>query len=177
MKNPVKVGDYVLATKYTDGDPCDHFCVGYVDRMLIQYNPSRYHVVDGQGQPFRGNGFRRAEQISEKEGIKLLAIFPDIANVPGRSLWGHLSKIRQEIAVETALRYSQGNKNKPQFSPLPNDWGRCHDYTCDLAVKCRRWLERFDCGPETAHYATLKDLSDPCQAWVSDEPLSEEVDG
>lgn len=176
MKHSPQVGDYVLATKYSDGDPCDHFCVGYVDRILIQYDPPRYHVVDSEGQPFRGNGFRRAEKITEKEGIKLLSIFPDIADVPGRSLWAHLAKIRQEITVETVLKHSQKNNNKPQFAALPNDWGRCHDYTCELATRCRRWLDRFDCGPETSHYATLKDSSDPCQAWISDDWSPEKID-
>jgi len=29
----IKKGDYVLATKYSDGDPKDHFAVGFFDKM------------------------------------------------------------------------------------------------------------------------------------------------
>lgn len=30
----VEPGDYVLATKYFDGDPADQFCVGIYDRQF-----------------------------------------------------------------------------------------------------------------------------------------------
>lgn len=62
-------GDYVLATKYNDGDPGDQWCVGFFDH----YEDGRYYVVGGDGRQFRANGFRRAERISEERGIWLLA--------------------------------------------------------------------------------------------------------
>ena len=31
---PLVRGDYVLATKYADGDPRDHFCVGFLRETL-----------------------------------------------------------------------------------------------------------------------------------------------
>lgn len=87
----LEIGDYVLATKWDDGSPCDHFCVGFLSGYTWH---NRYHVVDGNGELFRGNGFRRVERITREEGEKLLGIFPEIANKPGRSLWWHLGTLR-----------------------------------------------------------------------------------
>ena len=65
MRNPPrKKGDYVLATKYGDGDPGDQWCVGFFDEMYRD----RYMVIDSNGQQFRGNGFRRAEKITTECG-------------------------------------------------------------------------------------------------------------
>ena len=71
----LKKGDYVLATKYSDGDPQDHFVVGFFDGMLKKGSSERYHrynVVDGEGRLFRGNGFRRCEKISNRVGTILV---------------------------------------------------------------------------------------------------------
>ena len=35
MKRQLAQGDYVLATKYRDGDPCDHFVVGFFGMLQI----------------------------------------------------------------------------------------------------------------------------------------------
>lgn len=80
---PLVCGDYVLATKYTDGDPCDHFYVGFFRGMLRD----RYLVDDGNGRLARANGFRRCERISQRVGTALCAAMPIIGNVPGRSVW------------------------------------------------------------------------------------------
>ena len=88
-------GDYVLATKYDDGDPCDQFCVGSYRKPLTQYtNGVRHDIVDSDGNSFRGSGFRRAEVITQEEGSALVALFPEISDKPGRSLWWHLDTIR-----------------------------------------------------------------------------------
>lgn len=79
----IKRGDYVLATKWSDGDPCDHFCVGFFRMMLGE----RYLVEDSNGQLFRAGGFRRCERISRRVGTALVAIFPIIGDMPGKSLW------------------------------------------------------------------------------------------
>jgi hypothetical protein len=84
MKTP-QVGDYVLATKYNDGDLNDHWCVGFL-RAVMDYDPFRYDVVDGSGQPFRGNGFRRIKCISAERGAWILANAKDIERST-RSLW------------------------------------------------------------------------------------------
>jgi hypothetical protein len=93
----IAIGDYVLATKYSDGDPCDHFCVGFVKEIITTHSPHRYDVVDSDGKSFRGNGFRKASKITQQEGEILVNMFPIIGDKPGRSIWWHLRQIRKEI--------------------------------------------------------------------------------
>jgi hypothetical protein len=64
-------GDYVLATKYHDGDPGDHFAVGFYAGTL-EGRPDRYLVVDINGKPFRANGFRRIKKISTARGVWII---------------------------------------------------------------------------------------------------------
>ena len=83
-----QVGDYVLATKYHDGDPGDHFCVGRLQRVEIDpLGKPRYFVVGSEGQQFRANGFRRAKKISLERGDWLVSHFDEIEQ-SGRSVWG-----------------------------------------------------------------------------------------
>ncbi len=89
------IGEYVLATKYDDGDPCDHFFVGFVSGYT-EHDPKRYLIVDDAGVNQRGNGFRRAEKITGDEGCQLLELIPEIGDTPGQSLWWHLATIRAE---------------------------------------------------------------------------------
>lgn len=100
MTDPLEVGDYVLATKWNDGSPCDHFCIGFLAGYTWH---NRYDILDNSGKLFRGNGFRRAERITAEEGKALLRIFPEIANKPGRSLWWHLASLRELPEVEQPL--------------------------------------------------------------------------
>lgn len=79
----IKRGDYVLATKYHDGDPGDQWSVGFYDR----FERERHYVTDGNGNQFRGNGFRRVCKISAERGAWLLAHAKDI-EYSGRSVWG-----------------------------------------------------------------------------------------
>ena len=79
--------DYVLATKYHDGDPCDHFAVGFLREVWTRGDCVRYGVEDSDGKLFRANGFRRCEKISESIGNLLVDAIPVIGNVPGKSIW------------------------------------------------------------------------------------------
>jgi len=89
---PIQKGDYVLATKWHDGDPCDHFYVGFYKES---YNYGRRHlIVDENDNLVRENGFRRVEAITAEEGKALIALIPEISDKPGRSLWWHLDCIR-----------------------------------------------------------------------------------
>lgn len=95
----LQIGDYVLATKYSDGDPGDHFVVGYFTGMLPKIGGDRYMVADSDGKQFRGNGFRRCEKITSERGRWLVEHFPDIeaslrdfyydddGNLHGKSVW------------------------------------------------------------------------------------------
>jgi hypothetical protein len=77
--------NYVLATKYSDGDPQDHFCVGFCIGET-SHNPPRYDVVDAEGNLFRGNGFRRIKKISKARGDWIVKNIPNIEK-SGRSVW------------------------------------------------------------------------------------------
>ena len=90
---PLLAGDYVLATKYSDGDPQDHWSVGFFHSMLPKAGGYRFQVVDNEGNQFRGNGFRRAQTISENEGKWLLEHSREIES-SGRSLWDWLDSLR-----------------------------------------------------------------------------------
>jgi hypothetical protein len=94
----LREGDYVLATKFADGDPCDHFCVGFFTHSV----DDRIFVNDGKGVSFRANGFRRAEVISREEGDAILAAMPTFANKKGPSLWNRLAAMRAAKAEEKA---------------------------------------------------------------------------
>ena len=75
-------GAYVLATKYNEGDPQDHWVVGWYDRM----DGDRHYVLDNNGINMRGNGFRRVQQINGCRGAWLLNNREDIERTR-KSLW------------------------------------------------------------------------------------------
>lgn len=95
--HPLDIGDYVLATKYSDGDPHDHWCVGIVRGFLLGYSP-RILVEDCNGQLFRANGFRRAKRISRERGDFIIAHMADIES-SDRSLWWWLRCPMEPSAV------------------------------------------------------------------------------
>lgn len=70
--NLLEPGDYVLATKYQDGDPSDQWVVGFFVGMLPKVTGDRYEVADEQGNLYRNNGFRRAKKINSDRGRWLL---------------------------------------------------------------------------------------------------------
>jgi len=92
MLNELLAGDYVLATKYSDGDPQDQWSIGFFDSMLPKAGGNRYMVVGGDGNQFRGNGFRRAQKIGANEGKWLLEHAAEIES-SGRSLWDWLDSL------------------------------------------------------------------------------------
>lgn len=67
-RSACKPGDYVLATKWHDGDPQDFWCVGFYSG----FRNERHRVVDNDGNYFLGNGFRRVDKISARVGRSLL---------------------------------------------------------------------------------------------------------
>ena len=74
--------EYVLATKYNDGDSRDQWCVGFYDRE----ENGRHYVVDINGKQFRANGFRRIAKISRKRGKFILHNIKEI-EMGSKSLW------------------------------------------------------------------------------------------
>jgi hypothetical protein len=69
---PPALGDYVLATKYDDGDPGDMWALGWYDGM--QDDQGRHYVKDNEGKQIRGNGFRRVARIRKDVGRWLLEV-------------------------------------------------------------------------------------------------------
>jgi len=90
-------GDYVLATKYSDGDPQDQWAVGFFVGMLPRSN--RYQVVDADGKLFRGNGFRRAKKIRKERGRWLVEHMADIES-SGRSVWWWARRTMQPASTD-----------------------------------------------------------------------------
>ena len=103
MENTLKKGDYVLATKYSDGDPQDAWCVGFFDSMLRD----RYIIVDGEGKPFRANGYRAARIITKEEGEFLIQNKLWIESSM-RSVW-HWIDDSDEVWAYDEPHYSGGN--------------------------------------------------------------------
>ena len=81
-RKPPTKGDYVLATKYADGDPKDQWAVGFYDKQ----EGDRHYVTDEHGHQFRHNGFRRVKTITGERGKWLLEIRQYIEE-SGRSIW------------------------------------------------------------------------------------------
>lgn len=100
-------GDYVLATKYQDGDPGDGYAVGFYDKPLDTVaGATRHLVIDGDGKQFRNNGFRRVEKITDTEGRWLIMNFPNFKplkmdveteEVTGKSVWDWLTEARATV--------------------------------------------------------------------------------
>lgn len=85
----VKEGDYVLATKYEDGDPADAWGIGY----YAGFHNDRHYVIDAQGKQIRMNGFRRVAAISQDYGTWLWHNRKELEASPAGmiNLWGMLS--------------------------------------------------------------------------------------
>jgi hypothetical protein len=80
----VRHGDYVLATKWSDGDPLDQWAVGFYDKPIMEGR--RHLVTDTDGNQMRHNGFRRVAKISKKRGEFILSNAAIIESA-SRSLW------------------------------------------------------------------------------------------
>ncbi len=88
----MKIGDYVLATKWDDGDPGDAWAIGFWDG----YRNGRHHVIDNEGRPIRHGGFRKVGCITSETGTWLLDVAAKTleASPPGTvNLWRMLTPI------------------------------------------------------------------------------------
>lgn len=83
-------GDFVLATKWGDGDPGDHWGVGFYDRL----HNGRHYVLDNGGKQIRGNGFRRVGRITPEMGRWLLSAAAMLESSPPGTvnLWTMLTE-------------------------------------------------------------------------------------
>jgi len=99
----LRVGDYVFATKYSDGDPADGWAIGFYEGTLGGKSSPRYMVVDEHGRQFRGNGFRRIQAISPVVGEKMIVAahkYDHNWGEPGEvNLWDVLHGIIDEVSL------------------------------------------------------------------------------
>ncbi len=92
----VQLGDYVLATKYHDGDPKDGFAIGYVSNNT---NPYRIQVRGSDGQQI-GGSYRRYKKISGDFGQWLVKNLAHI-EADGRSLWDYVEKYEHALVTDS----------------------------------------------------------------------------
>ena len=94
----LKEGDYVLATKWSDGDSRDHWCCGFYQGMTGHEN-QRYDIADSDGNLFRNNGFRRCEKIHPAIGKYLVDNSHHISAIK-ILLWEYIASEAHSIIVE-----------------------------------------------------------------------------
>lgn len=106
----LKGEDYVVATKYADGDPGDQFCVGYYKESYDHFGQARHIVVDAEGKSFRGNGFRRVARIGPRRGTWMVEHLALIERMKDRySVWHWVragwAELREWEALEAGIRH------------------------------------------------------------------------
>ena len=88
-------GDYVLATKWNDGDSRDHWFVGY----FIKKEGDRYFVGDKDGNLARFNGFRKCKKIHPAIGAYLVKNTLAISSIK-INLWEYVNSSIHDVAIE-----------------------------------------------------------------------------
>ena len=88
-----RIGSYVLATKYSDGDPYDAWAVGFYQGEFKAGSETRHNIVDSNCNQFRHNGFRRVQHITHKEGDLILGNKFKLKNY--QSVWHYLRELRR----------------------------------------------------------------------------------
>jgi hypothetical protein len=93
----IKIGDYVIGTKYADGDPMDPWCVGFYAGTTLASNTQkiRYLIADDQGRTFRSDGFARVKKITQTAGNFLLQN-KDHVERSGRSIYSIIRLVNQD---------------------------------------------------------------------------------
>ena len=93
-----EINDYVLATKFHDGDPGDAWAVGYYAGM----EGSRHMVKDSAGKQIRLNGYWRVGKIRIDVGTWLLSdAAKSLENSPPGTvnLWTMLTDASKEVKL------------------------------------------------------------------------------
>ena len=85
------IGDYVLGTKYSDGDPGDPWAVGIYAGM----KDGRHVVTHHDGTPIYAKGFRRVGKITHEQGRDMLKVSRGLEGAGG-SLWAMLAAANKE---------------------------------------------------------------------------------
>lgn len=88
MSEPLapKIGDYVLATKYRDGDPGDPWALGFYAGVAFG---DRHLVKDSNGDQIRAGGYQRVGRLTPEIGNWLYANRVLLEQAPSKiNLWG-----------------------------------------------------------------------------------------
>lgn len=92
MNKKPKIGDYVLGTKYHDGDQHDPFAIGWLKHIVDTGDGDlRYVIADDLGDPIYGR-IRRCERISLRVGTTLVkacdeGVLGDRPGLLAHSIW------------------------------------------------------------------------------------------
>lgn len=96
----LKVGDYVLASRWSDGKLCESWAVGLISEITEAHGKPRYYVGHGDGKLISMAPYRRAERIDPFVGSELLRLSEEQDwewLCPHRSIWGMKRIIKAEI--------------------------------------------------------------------------------
>ena len=67
--DPIRVGDYVHAAVWSDFDPNDPWCIGFVNHITMYGFGTRYFIRDEDGNLLGGGrGFEHVKRITSEEG-------------------------------------------------------------------------------------------------------------
>lgn len=117
LKEP-KIGDYVLATKYADGDPGDPWALGIYAGTNVMAD-TRHMVNNSDGFTIRPNGYRKCHPIRKDVGRWLLTVAADQLekSPPGTvNLWTMLTPNAFDLEIDT--------EPTPRHTPQPSEqWG------------------------------------------------------
>lgn len=86
----MKIRDYVIATKYKDGDSEDYWCVGFIDKIVIDSDGKYYYI---NTDAFDRGPFLKSKKISGDEGWFFVTNAEKITR-SGKSIWRYLREIR-----------------------------------------------------------------------------------
>lgn len=100
MSKNIKVGDYVLASRWSDGKLDEPWAVGFIEEIAEAHGKPRYYVGHGNGELISMSPYRRAERITPFVGSELLRRNKEQdweQLCPHRSIWGMKRIIKAEI--------------------------------------------------------------------------------
>ena len=104
MLTAPKIGDYVLATKWNDGDPGDPWAIGIYAGIHSLGETQRHMVNNADGSTIRPNGFRKCHPIRKDVGRWLLTVAADELerSKPGTvNLWTMLTPAAFDLELDT----------------------------------------------------------------------------
>jgi hypothetical protein len=126
-----KIGDYVLATKYHDGDPGDPWALGFYAGVLkwteidgIATPSDRHLVKDGAGQIIRPGGYRRVARVRGDVGNWMLRVASKQLeeSPPGTvNLWSMLTDAAFDLDQDTLNHSSAAAQHTPDHEEAEDD--------------------------------------------------------